>query len=119
MSELSRQKIESLLCAFHDFVQTSHSSADPQDVRVKQEWLALKAVMEKSPGEPEGHKKYVIELRDKLLKEEISRNPGNKGHRLAGNKAAAKIEINKQKLVALSKDLKRLVLRNTQDHLHL
>jgi hypothetical protein len=120
IKEDNRQKIESLLSAFDQFVTANHKGVDPQDRRIVSEWTTFKEIIDKSPGDTQSHNKHVSALRNKLLKEEVSKHLVKMGAADMERHINSKtIDIDKNKLLALCRDLKRQVLRNTKDPLHL
>ncbi len=68
-----------------------------------------------NPSNTDAHNKYVLALRNTLLREELSRekNPV-KGGGYQEKEMRQKVVVDKNRLLALSKDLKRAVLRNTK-----
>jgi hypothetical protein len=118
VQESSREKVESLVNAFNVFILENHKGNDPEDERIKREWEKFKGVIEENPANTDEHNRYVLALRNALLKEEVSKNKSSeRTGEYRPKEIRPKILIDKAKLMVLSKDLKRAVLRNTKDPL--
>jgi hypothetical protein len=77
-------------------------------------------VIEASPADVDSHNKYVVALRNTLLREDVSKGKrGNFTFATAAKDNRPKIAIDKARLLAICKDLKRAVLRSTKDPLEL
>jgi hypothetical protein len=77
-------------------------------------------VIEANPGDVDSHNKYVMALRNTLLREDVSKSKrGGFTFATAAKENRVKIAIDKPRLLAICKDLKRAVLRNTKDPLEL
>jgi hypothetical protein len=74
-------------------------------------------VIEADPGNTDSHNKYVTALRNALLKEEVSKKKMTERGVEVKVKERHRVVIDKTRLLAASKELKRAVLRNTQDPL--
>ena len=115
VKETSKEKIESLVNAFNTFILENHKGSEAEDERVRKEWQAFKQVIADNPANTDSHNKYVLALRNALLKEDvIKQQNGEKGAKYKEKQAKLKIVVDKTKLLALAKDLKRAVLRNTK-----
>jgi competence protein ComGF len=78
VSETSKQKIDSLIASFSDFIETNHKNANPSDQRIIKEWSIFKKLIEQDPTETDSHTKHVNELRNVLLREEVSSHMKNR-----------------------------------------
>ena len=84
------------------------------------QWNTFKEIIQKAPTDTQGHNKHVNQLRNALLKEEVSRHMGKMGDEGMQKEFNHKdIEIDKNALLSISRDLKRNVLRHTKDPLNL
>jgi hypothetical protein len=76
-------------------------------------------VIEADPANTDSHNKYVTALRNALLKEEVTKKKTTDKGVDFKIKERHRVVIDKTRLLAVSKELKRAVLRNTQDPLDL
>ncbi len=77
-------------------------------------------MIETSPADIDSHNKYVVALRNNLLREDAAKNKrGGFVFAPTAKENRVKIIIDKTRLLAICKDLKRAVLRNTKDPLDL
>lgn len=76
-------------------------------------------MIEADPANTDAHNKYVTALRNALLKEEVSKKKTTDKGVDFKIKERQRVVIDKTRLMAVSKELKRAVLRNTQDPLDL
>ena len=108
------------MTAFDKFITDNHRGADMQDIRILGEWGTFKAMIQKAPADTQGHNKHVNALRNALLKEEVSKHLGTMDKAVVEKDDNEKtIEIDKNKLLQISRELKRNVLRHTKDPLNL
>lgn len=121
IEETNRNKIQNFLTAFSSFVQENHSGSSPEDELVKKEWEKFREFIEAQPTDTQKHNKYVLDLRKELLKQDImsAKEAENIEREKQRQLNRPKIVVDKPKLLMISKELKRMVLRNTQNPLNL
>lgn len=69
ISENSRQKIDSLVNAFDEFINNNHMDGAAEDQRILKEWQLFHKLIQQAPADTDSHYKHVNELRNTLLKE--------------------------------------------------
>lgn len=121
VNETSKEKVESLVASFNEFIYKHHEGEDPTDKNIREEWEKFKLVIEKKPADTQMHNKYVLALRNELLKKDIilAKQAESEERERLRKLNRPKLVMDKGKLINISKELKRTVLRNTQNPLNL
>ena len=106
--------------AFDNFIATNHKGSSSEDEKISREWLTFREIIRRDPGDTQAHNKHVNNLRTALLKEEVSKHMGSMGNdKLEREEQSREIEIDKNALLTISRNLKRNVLRHTKDPLNM